>query len=276
MPAKFLCFQGEFFRTNVPFMGANRAFLYGDGVFESMRSVGPKVPLLSMHLDRLKASLDALRIKTENDFYKGIESAILETLKINSMTQGARIRLTVFRSGAGKYEPIENRPTYLIEVEEGSPAFELNKKGLSIDIAKDSLIYPTPYSSMKLIGSHPYILASIERKESKADELILLNDRGELVEACSSNLFLVKGKKVYTPPLSSGCLNGVMRAYVKGMVSKFDHQLVEKVLFPNDLEDSDEIFLTNAVNGVSWVASYKKRRFFNSFSKRIISQLKAL
>ncbi len=273
MEAEYICYQGEFFRKDKPFMGLTRAFQYGDGCFESIRSFNNKIPLLDLHFERLSATLDFLRIKTNKDFYKELNSALEETLIRNELKNGARLRLTVFRRGGGKYESQDDRAAYLIEAEESTSKFELSKTGKTIELAKENIIYPTPFSPMKLIGSQTYVLAAIERKSSKADDIILRNSSGELVEATSSNLFVVKGKKVFTPPLDSGCLSGVMRAYLKDLIPKLGYQLSEKTLMPEHLADAEEIFLSNSIQGVSWVSSFNKARYFKKVSAHLTDEL---
>lgn len=270
---KYICFQGEFYREDKPFMGLNRAFKYADGCFESMRSFGDRIPLLDWHFDRLRASLDQLQIDTEKDFFLELRSALLDTIFKNELEEGARLRLTVFRKGGGKYLPMENYAAYLVEAEEAEPKFQLNTKGLNIELAKNTIIYPTPYSSLKLIGSPFYIHAAKEKESLKVDEIILCNNQGHLVEASASNLFMVKGKEVYTTPLSSGALNGVMRAYLKGLIDKLGYQLIEKDLIPEDLLNVEEIFFSNAVSGIKWVASFRRKRYFKNLSHLLVEKL---
>lgn len=273
MSVSYLCYQGEFYRSDRPFMGLNRAFKYGDGCFETMRSFGENIPFLSFHFHRLKSTLQFLRIEFDEDFIAEVQSALIETIRKNELQNGSRLRLTVFRRGGGRYQSEEDRAAYLIEIEPASSKFELNTKGLSIELSKNVLIYPSPYTSMKLIGSPTYILAAKEKVEQKKDDLLICNPKGEIAEATYSNLFIVKNKTVLTPPISSGCLNGVMRAKMFEIMPLLGHTLSEKELSTADVESADEVFLTNAISPVTWVSSFRTHRYFKKLSQHIVDYL---
>lgn len=254
-------------------MRLNRAFLYGDGVFESMRAKNGRIHLLGMHLDRLRKSLDILSIDYTEDLLLELRSALSESLKKNRLLKAARLRLTVFREGEGKFLPKSNRANYLIQVEALEGDFSLNHQGMKLALARNNRLYANPYSAIKTIGSQIYIQAALEKQAREVDELILLNQQGDLVEGCHSNLFIRKGKSVFSPPLSSGCLAGVMRARLFKLIPEMGHELSETELKEQDLIEADEVFLTNSISGVQWVGSYEKKRYFSNLSKQLIEKL---
>lgn len=273
MSQAYVCYQGEFYREDRPFMGLTRAFKYGDGVFETMRSFGKKVHLLELHFERLKNSLKALSIETDKEFYSELRSALVDTIVKNDCLNGCRLRLTVFRAAAGKYLPKSNQAAYLIEAEAIENKFELNSVGLKIEIAESIQITPNPFSNLKSISSQPYIIAALENEQRGSDDLLILNTKNQIVEACHSNVFLRVGKKIYTPPLSSACISGVMRAYLLSQIPTLGYSIEEKDLYVKDLVDADEVFLSNSAQGLKWVGSYGKKRYFKNFSQSFIESL---
>lgn len=276
MSANYLCFQGEFFREDQAFMKLNRAFKYADGCFESIRSIGHSIPLLERHLARLGETLSNLQIQADPSFFSEVRAALLETIKRNHFESGARLRLTVFRKGGGKYHSEENGAAYLIEAESREGPFQLNKKGLTLEVCETVKIYPNPHGAFKLIGSIPYIKAANEKANRKEDELLILNAEGQIAEATSSNIFIAKGKKIFTTPLASGCIDGVMRSFVIEQLAKMPYEVSIQKLKIEDLLDADEIFLTNAIAGVTWVSSFRNKRFFKRASQELLIELNNL
>ena len=124
-----------------------------------------------------------------------------------------------------------------------------------------------------MIGCTLYTLASIYRKENDLDECVLLNDRKEVVESTSANLFMVKGNKVYTAPLTAGCLKGVMRKQVLNILPKMGYEVVEEAFSPFELQKADEIFLSNASMGIQWVARYRRQNYDNNCSTKLVEKL---
>jgi len=270
MSDQYLCFQGEFYRQDQSPLHLNRAFLYGDGVFESMRSKGDRIHLYSLHMERLQKSLELLKIEYSTDLFREIEIAAKDLIRKNKLNRGARLRLSVFRSGGGRFLPETNRPSYLIQAEECSSEFELNAKGISLELADSIRLYPSPFSRIKTIGSQVYINASIECERRGFDELLLLNPRGEVAEGTHSNCFIRIGKQVITPHLASGCLAGVMRTHIIDLIEGSNHELVQREVRAEELMSADEVFMTNSIGGIRWVGSYRQKRYFSDLSKKLV------
>jgi branched-subunit amino acid aminotransferase/4-amino-4-deoxychorismate lyase len=251
----------------------NRAFRYGDGLFETIRMFEGKLPFWSYHWERLFAGAQYLKFQKLKDasFYKN------EIQKLCSEKGNWRIRFSLFRKDGGLYTPLDFETDFLIET---SPLetnhFELNTQGLKVDLCDTLTIPRHPLSNFKTINSLPYVLAGIYKKEKELDDCILLNDKGKLVEASSSNIFILKNKKLFTPPLSSGCKDGTMRKVIMGLAPELDLEVLEKNLSPKKLIKADEIWLTNAVQGLKWVAYFQDKKMTNSFAIRIIKRLNLL
>ena len=247
----------------------NRSFRYGDGLFESMCYKDGHIQFLDFHIERLHKGMMLLKMegaKLFDAFF--IRGEVTQLIKKNNLKGNIRIRFAVFREGAGLYAPETNKVGFLIEVEE----FELkansqSSTGLIIDVFTDHKKSINNFSALKSSNALLYVLAGIYRKNHGLDEVLLLNENGLLCEASGSNIFIWYRGVLYTPALSEGCVEGVMRRVVMEVAKLNNIEVVEAQINPEILNEAEEIFLTNAVQGVQWVLGYKKKRFFNKFSK---------
>ena len=256
----------------------NRAFRYGDGVFESIRIVNGKIPFLNLHISRLQRACSFLKLNSAEfltpDF---IEEQINFLIAENKITKGGKIRITVFREDGGLYTPLANRANYCIEASSMEQnLFEINTKGLHVDLFSDIKKQEHLLSNFKTNNCLTYVLAGIYKTENKLDDCILLNSKSHVCEAISSNLFLVINGALYTPALTEGCLDGVMRKIILENAPKHRINIYEPAIMPNDLLRADEVFLTNSINGIQWVGSYKNKRYFNTTAKKITGILNDL
>ncbi len=273
----YICFNGDFVKENqAVFTCQNRAFRYGDALFETIRVSSKNILLFDDHLKRLTKSMGFLKMNIPSNFNKeDLTEQITKLLNHNRLFQGARLRLTVFRADGGYYTPITNNISYIIEVEKlESEEYILNKKGLIIEIYDEFKKPINALSNFKTTNAFPYILAGIYKKENGFDDCILLNQSNNIIEAISSNIFLVKGKSIYTPSIDDGCVAGVMRNKIIDIAIKLKYIVFEDAsLRITDLLDADEVFLTNAINGVKWTIAFRTKRYYNTVSKQLIAEL---
>ncbi len=250
----------------------NRAFRYGDGVFESMRVVGGKVLWPEKHFDRLRVSAKLLKMQLpagwSAGFLQDCAAALYEANHPND--PAARFRLALFRSGGGLYAPLCNKASYLIESEAlGQAGFSLNTRGAHIGLFADLCKPVNAFSPLKTINAQLYVMAGIYKRENGLGDCLLLNNIGHVVEASASNIFVAGKGKIITPPLSEGCVDGVMRSVIIEMAAKYGLDLSEEALPPVLLEEAEEVFLTNAVQGIRWVGSYGNKRYYNGLSRKL-------
>ncbi len=273
-------FNGQIVSSKQPvFTGHNRAFRYGDGLFESIRMFNGKMPFLKYHCQRLFKGMTALKIEIPTnyslDFFK---NEIIKTIK-DCKSNNHRIRLTVFRSGNGLYTPHNNNPTFLIEWQElPSSKFNWNKKGLSVGLFDDIKINPSPISCFKSCSALPYVMANIHKKENRWDDVLLINHIGSIVSGGSSNIFLLKNNTLLSPPTSDGCVAGTMRKVVFKLGDKLNIETEKRSFSIGELAGADEIFLTNAPQGIRWVENVigVKTEFKNKRSYKIFEALQEL
>jgi branched-chain amino acid aminotransferase len=106
---------------------------------------------------------------------------------------------------------------------------------------------------------------------------LILNDSKNIVEAINGNIFMVVGYKLITPPISEGCLNGIMRKQILALAKKIDHlEVLEEVISPFDLQKADELFITNVISGIQPISKYRKKEFTNQLSKDLLARLNAV
>jgi len=278
MTPHFINFNGEIVPADTRLLSvANRAFRYGDGLFESMRMMKGQLKFADLHADRLQRSMKALKM----DGYSQMDTWFLREMaddiaKRNKAKHG-RLRLTVFRDAEGLYAPSQNKMGWCLEIQPSDePRYFLNTRGLIMDIYPE-LKKPTGYlSNIKTSSSLLYVMAGIYKAQNKLDDVFILNQDGFLCEAGSSNVFVGYQNHLYTPALSEGCVEGVMRKVVIKLARENNIPVTEAQINPDILYEADEVFLTNAGRGIQSVMGFGVRRYFNEASKLLTDELNKL
>ena len=277
MTGKFISFNNQIVSKETPlFTIANRSFCYGDGFFDSMRITGSEMPFIKNHFDRIKETASVLEINLPPDL--SIES-LQETVKLlaekNGVEKEGKARINFYRNEGGLYAPESNTCSVIVDVMPYASAigYELNSKGLKVDLYQKIKKPCNVLSSIKSCNSLLYVLAGKYKRDNDLEESVILNDKHNVCEFTSSNLFIVINGVLYTPALAEGCINGVMRKVILDLAAKARIYVYETELKPNDLIRADEIFLTNAVQGIQWIGAYKSKRYFNKVSKTLIDAL---
>jgi branched-chain amino acid aminotransferase len=271
-----LCYKGEFYSEDTALFSAdNRAFRYGDSLFETIHTNGTQIQFLNEHIERLILGMKQLGMEIPENFLGTIEKNIKRLITKNKSFLGTRIRLSVFRNPGGLYTPTTNSISYLIESSKlEEPKYFLNKKGLKIGLFDTYKKTSNSLSGFKTGNSLPFILAGLHKDEMNWDDCLLINERQNLVESVSSNLFVVKDGVLFTPSLESGSVNGIMREQIIQIALKLGITVYDDcIIKPEQLEEADEIFLSNAIVGIRWVVAYGERRYFNRSAKILIEEL---
>ncbi len=234
-------------------------FLYGYGLFETMRAYSGHIFRLEEHLERLSQSARLLSVPL-NAF--DLKIACHDTLKANKL-KDARIRLTV-SIGEGEAAPDlprHPRPTVLVTAARYVPlSDETYRKGYKVVVStvdRDSL---SPLSRLKSTNYLSNILARREARASGADEAILLNERGLLCEGSTSNVLLVSKGNLVTPGEESGCLPGITRQAVIELARGLGISISEREVQLEELLQADEAFLTNSIMELMPVAEVNSQR----------------
>jgi branched-chain amino acid aminotransferase len=261
----FVSLNGKLFPSDAPlFPAQNRGFRYGDGLFETMKVLNGQIVLSSYHFDRLWQGLHMLQIGQPEGFtQEQLQKAIINLCNENNLLQSARVRLALFRND-------DNMAEFVIETMPlPRDANLLNEKGWSMEL------YPFARKSCDAIGNLKtanyliYILAGLYAKEKSVDECLVLNTENNLCDASKANLFLVHHDCIYTPALHQGCVNGVMRRYLVERLKDIGIPVHQREVSEELLLQADEVFVTNAINGIRWIATYRDKQYGNEMVKDI-------
>jgi branched-subunit amino acid aminotransferase/4-amino-4-deoxychorismate lyase len=250
----------------------NRAFRYGDGLFESIRVFKGKTPFYNYHFERLLRGMKALRMNIPTYFNPHYIKN--ELSKVIENQPNSRVRLAVYREDGGLYTPSTHNIDFLIE---STPLLEskylLNDLGLTIGVFKDYKLRLTPVSAFKTSNSLPYVMAGIFAKENSFEDVLMLNTEGFVAEGISSNIFIVKENKLITPSLSSGCVGGIMRQIVFETAQEQGISCEESNISVQDVETADEVFYTNAMQGIRWVENFEAKTYHNEMAQKLYELL---
>ncbi len=251
----------------------NRAFKYGDGVFETLKIVNLSIVFFEAHYFRLMASMRMLRMEIPNNFtLEYLESEILKTAKANNLNKSIRVRLTVYRKDGGLYNPVSNKIEYIIEATE---LIEKREEEYRVELYKDFHVFSGILSTLKTTNRILNVVASIFASENEYDNCLFLNEKKQLVEAIHGNIFLVLGNKVITPSTKEGCINGVIRKKIINILQKhIDFTVEEREISPFELQKADELFITNSIIDIQPVTSYRKKTYKTDISLKILELLK--
>ena len=269
-------FNGLIVSNDTNILTRNRAFLYGDAVFETVKIMDSKVLFLEDHYFRLMSSMRVIRMEIPMNFtMEYLEEQILTLAKSKNMAISSRARITVYRNDGGYYLPQDNTVSFLISVESLDTAFySIDKKDYVVDLYTDFYISKQLLSSIKTTNKIINITASIFANENGLDNCLLLNDSKNVIEALQGNLFMLKGNVLTTPPVSEGCLNGVMRKQILALARKIENlEVVEEVISPFDLQKADELFITNVIKGIQPITKYRKKEFTTDLASKLVRNL---
>jgi branched-subunit amino acid aminotransferase/4-amino-4-deoxychorismate lyase len=273
---QFVNHNGEIVDSNTPvFTANNRAFLYGDALFETIRVVKGVPLFFEDHFHRLLSGMMVLQMKFERTLdLNYFKDQIVQLAAVNKHEDAARVRMEFYRKAGGYYTPENNDIGFLIQTEKLEQAeYRLNPKGLKVDVYKDQLKPVGLLSNLKTCNSLLFILAGIYKTQKGLDDSLLLNSRGTLSESLSSNIFIVVNGVLLTPPLQDACVAGVMRNQIFKIAKKRNKKIIEKSISVDDLLAADEIFLTNAISGIRWVVAFRHKRYFNTMAKWLAEEL---
>jgi branched-chain amino acid aminotransferase len=269
-------FNGAIVSEDANVLVQNRGFLYGDAVFETMKIVNEKILFLEDHYFRLMSSMRVIRMEIPMNFtLEYLEEQILSLVKNNKITSSARARITVYRNNGGYYLPQNNEVSFLIKASVlENKEYSLSEQEYEVDLYKDFYITKQLLSSIKTTNRLINVTGSIYAYENGLDNCILLNDSKNVVEVLQGNIFMLTGNKLITPPVSEGCLNGVMRKQILELAKKIEGiEVAEEIISPFDLQKADELFITNIIKGIQPITKYRKKEFSIEISKTLTTTL---
>lgn len=266
-----VCFNGGFFPAAAPLLPAqNRGYKWGDGVFETMKVFQGRLLLESFHFERLFASLQLLGIEKGEAFTQNnLVALVLQLCQLNNCSSHARIRLAVFRTE-------ENAAGFTIEaVPLAEEVSRWQSDGLTLALYPYARKSMDAFANLKSANFLPYVLAQRYAEENAADDALVVNAQNRLCDTSRANLFLVKGRNIYTPALHEGCVNGVMRRVVIEEAKTAGYRLHQDEVEEELLMAADEVFLTNAIQIIRWVAYYKNSHYGCAHTRQLFEAVRA-
>lgn len=268
----WLNLNGDYIEEKTPVIRAdNRAFRYGDGLFETMKVVVGSIQLKDLHFERLFRGMETLQIMLQGFINADMfEEQIMKTILKNRISGPARVRLTVYRGDGGLYEFNNTSAGYVIQVWSlSSSAMSMNDSGLKVGLYEGGR---KPMDALANIKSNNYLLyamGAIQAKKYQHNDSVILNTSGRVCDSTIANVFYVRDGTIFTPPLSEGCVAGVMRSHLLTQLPLSGYNVVEKETSVDDLLDADEMFLTNAINGLRWVGEFQGKTYGNTIATKI-------
>jgi len=240
----------------------DHGFLYGDGIYETMRAYDGTVFMLDRHLERLSRSASLIQLDLPH--LQMIRGAVCETLQANGL-KNAYVRVTISRGKgpAGLDPALCPRPTLVVIAEEFRqyPA-RLYAEGVRLVIAKTRRNLAQALDpKIKSLNFLNNILAKIEAKERNAYEAIMLNANGFIAEGTVSNIFFVRAGILRTPSVDVGVLDGITRELVISLAQKNGIPVEEGRYLPEDICSASEVFFTNTTSEIMPVAQIEDIRY---------------
>lgn len=272
-------YNGEIQSSDTTLSNVNRGFLYGDGVFETLKIVNNKILFLEDHYFRLMASMRIVRMQIPNNFtLEYIEEQVLNLAKANNCENSARVRLTVYRNDGGFYLPQTRTVSFLIQVSPlNETHYSFSDAMYEVDLYKDFYITKQLLSTIKTTNKIINITGSIFADENDLQNCLLLNNEKNVVEALNGNLFMLIGNQLITPSIEDGCLNGIMRKQVLQVARKIENiEVLEQSISPFDLQKADELFITNVISGIQPISKYRKKEYKSDLSKVLLEKINDL
>lgn len=272
-------YNGEIQSSDTTLSNLNRGFLYGDGVFETLKIVNNKILFIEDHYFRLMASMRIVRMQIPNNFtLEYIEEQVLNLAKANNCENSARVRLTVFRNDGGFYLPQTRTVSFLIQVSPlNETHYSFSDAMYEVDLYKDFYITKQLLSTIKTTNKMINITGSIFADENDLQNCLLLNNEKNVVEALNGNILMLIGNQLITPSIEDGCLNGIMRKQVLQVARKFENiEVLEQSISPFDLQKADELFITNVITGIQPISKYRKKEYKSDLSKVLLEKINDL
>lgn len=276
----YICLNGEILPAKHAQLSlCNRAFRFGEGIVEEMRSTGIRVPFFKDHFERLSKALSVLGISflsafTEDELRRSVE-LLIHRKKLYNIN---KVRLTLWREDDAQLLPEKVKVQYLIEAEGlDEKTFTLNEKGLNAGVFTGAYKAKSYLSSYHTTDSLFTMQALRFAKTENFDACLIVNPEGKIVEEATSNIFFANGKTIYTPAIAGGCVDGIMRQKVLDLADDEGYVIIEtEPLLPSFIFEVEEVFLTNDVYGIRWVGGYKHKRYRRKRSVDFVYKLNQL
>lgn len=269
-------YNGKIFAEGSVVIGPDsRALRYGDGLFETMKIANGELEMIDEHFARLWKGMKMLQFDVPKHFTpdKLVEEVSL-LVKKNQQGGNVRVRLNIFRGDGGLYDAKNHLPSYIIQswkLPDDSGTW--NSNGLVLGVYRDARKSCDALSNLKHNNYLPYVLAALKARGEKWNDAIVLNSNNHIADTSIANIFLIRDRVVYTPALNQGCVAGVMRHKIIRELAALEWKVVEQEINETDLQQADEVFVTNSIYNLRWVQQIEGKKYTNELTRKIYSQL---
>jgi len=240
MVVEFLFLDGNLLVEKIPL----RSLLYAEGVFETFRWKGASPIFLERHLDRMKQGSEFLSISFPGG--EDVKSALEDAIRSSNLTD-AYVKICLLSSGSTKFYEQAVKSHVLVVVR----SYEPSKEHMRAHIASFKRNSSSPLLRVKSLNYLENVLARREAQDHGCDEAIFFNERGEIAEGSSTNIFWVKENVLYTPAVDCGLLPGITREALISLAPEIGLNVVEGGFDSNEILSSDGAFLTNSLIGIA-------------------------
>ncbi len=249
----------------------NSAFRYGVGLFETMLVENGNIRLKQYHWERLFSGLQTLDFDLPAHFSPAmLEEEVIKTVKKNQLEHLCRVRLQLYGGSGGIFGPDRKNPLFVIECYPLEPGtLLLNHNGLVVGPAEGLRKSNDSLGNLKASNALIYAMAARQAKQHKWNDALIFNTTGNIIESAIANIFWIKDNTIFTPPLTEGCVAGVMRRHILQSVKN----IAESILTKNVLLEADEVFLTNAIKAIKWVGTFEGAAYGNSRTRALSTTL---
>lgn len=268
--------NGKIIGSDLPVIRAdNRGFRYGDGVFETIRIKEGRILLAEYHFERFFSGLLTLQFRLPSFFtYEMLSGQVEELCKVNKHVSSAKVRLMAFRSDDTYNGKSKEVPDYIIQTFSILPLQQvLNDEGLRVQVFPHGRKAIDSFSNLKTNNYLLAVMAAKFAKSHQSDDCLILNSNQRICESSIANIFCIQNGRIYTPPLSEGCVAGVSRRLILEKMNDGPYPIEEKQMDIDFVSKSDEIFLTNAIYGIRYVESIGERQFASDITRQIYQRL---
>jgi len=260
---QWVCHNGAFLPAEQPLLlTSNRSFKYGDGLFETARFYQNRLLLAQYHFDRLFSGLQLLNMVPQVTAAQLLEF-ITQLCAKNNCSALARVRIAAYREE-------NNSASFVME------AMPMDEEKLHWnEIGWRLVVYPFArkscdvFANLKSANYLPYLMAGQYAKEQGVEESLVLNMYNHICDGSRTNIFYINGTDVYTPPLAEGCVAGVMRRAVINFLKNSGFAVHQNAVTEDELLDADQVFVTNAIEGLRWVQQLRERRYEYGVLKKL-------
>lgn len=253
--------------SEASYSSADDSFRLRYGLYESYLFQNGQLEFANLHWERLLQGMQVLGFAVPDGFSETYFTKQIEELTAkNKLSELARIRLQVFTN--------DDRPSYSPQflIECSALQHEMTEwieNGIKVAVLENFRKEISVVSNCKISHNKHFLPSRIAMETKSLDDMLLLNEKGNVIESAMANLFWVKDGVVFTPPLSEGCLAGTFRLVIIDLIKELSLPFEEKIMSLEALKTADEVFLTNGIRKIRWVREIDGHFYENALVKKL-------